>query len=72
MKPQDIIFIFCYILLVFISRKNSNFLVISGLFFILVAVPLYYLQIFFTAERLIIYSLILIATNIIVGFLPRK
>jgi len=54
MKPQDIIFIL--ILLFLIYKRDVRLIVIFGLGCIILSIPFYMNWIFFTAERLTIYS----------------
>jgi hypothetical protein len=55
MKPQDIFFLITVCFLLY-KRKPVLF-IWAGLFFLLLAVPLFVTQIFFTAERLTWYAL---------------
>lgn len=54
MKPQDIIFIITLLgLLIF---RKSNYFVFAGIFSLLLAIPLFANQIFFTAQHLTYYA----------------
>lgn len=55
MKIQDILFLVVLIFLFF--KKDSKLSLFFGLGSIFVSIPLFYLQIFFTAQHLIWYSL---------------
>lgn len=63
MKPQDIVFVVLLIVLLFF--RNSRLLVVSGVVCFLVSAPLFYLQVFFTAQRLIAYGVGFIFIGII-------
>lgn len=54
MKPQDILFIL--VLIAILWKRNPKNSVIAGLICLILAIPLFQFQIFFTAERLIIYA----------------
>lgn len=54
MKIQDILFLVVLIFLIF--KKDSRLSLYAGVGSILLSIPLFYLQIFFTAEHLIWYS----------------
>lgn len=54
MKPQDILFFF--ILLFLIYKKSQKLAVFSGLICIVIAIPLFSFWVFFTAERLTWYA----------------
>lgn len=54
MKIQDVIFIFV-LLFLFFSRKNQ-WLTSVGICCLVLAIPLFTLQIFFTAERMVYYA----------------
>ena len=54
MKPQDIIFIIT--LLVLVIFRKSNYFVFAGIFSLLVAIPLFANQIFFSAQHLTYYA----------------
>lgn len=63
MKIQDILFLIVLIGLLF-KHKESFFLTVGILCF-LISIPLFYLQVFFTAERLVWYGLLFILIEII-------
>ena len=54
MKIQDILFL--VVLIFLIIKRDSKLSLYFGLGSIIVSIPLFYLQIFFTAEHLIWYS----------------
>ena len=54
MKPQDILFFL--VLIVVIVLKKPKLSVSMGLVCLLLAIPLFYLQIFFTAQHLTWYA----------------
>jgi hypothetical protein len=54
MKPQDILFII--ILIAFFVGRKPKYVVILGLICLLISLPLFQLQIFFTAQRLVQYA----------------
>jgi hypothetical protein len=73
MKIQDIIFLILFVILLFKHKENS--FVALGLLCFLLAMPLFYLYIFFTAERLIDYGVLLILTEVtfkLIGFMRNK
>jgi hypothetical protein len=63
MKIQDILFLIIFLGLLF--KHKDNWFLSLGLFCLLLAVPFFYLYIFFTAERLIYYAFLLILTDVI-------
>jgi len=63
MKIQDILFIVLFAILLFKHKENS-FLSL-GLLCLLFAIPLFYFWIFFTAERLVWYGVLLILVEVI-------
>ena len=54
MKSQDIIFV--VVLIILISLRKSNYLVIAGLLALLIAIPLFNRHIFYTAQHLTYYA----------------
>lgn len=54
MKPQDIVFIIGFLLILY--KRNSNLSVAVGIILLLFSMPLFSLWIFFTAERLVMYA----------------
>jgi len=53
-KIQDILFLAIFAFLIY--KKDSRLFLASGLISILISIPLFYLQIFFTAQHLIWYA----------------
>lgn len=54
MKPQDIVFLGILAILIFF--KNPKLLVVAGLASFILAIPLFTMHIFFTAQRLAMYG----------------
>lgn len=54
MKIQDIIFFLVLFFLIF--KKNPRWMIIAGLIFLALSIPLFSFWIFFTAERLTWYA----------------
>jgi hypothetical protein len=70
-KIQDIIFLAFFAFLIY--KKDSKLFLASGLVSILLAIPLFYLQIFFTAQHLIYYAFaFLLSASIIILFKESK
>jgi hypothetical protein len=63
MKIQDILFLVFFVILLFKHKENS--FVAFGLGCFLLAMPFFYLYIFFTAERLVYYGVLLILAEIV-------
>jgi len=75
MKIQDIIFLVLLVILLFKHKENS--FVAFGLGCFLLAIPFFYLYIFFTAERLVYYGALLVLVEVLFkliqfGIKPRK
>jgi len=75
MKIQDILFLVLLVILLFKHKENS--FVAFGLLCFLLAMPFFYLYIFFTAERLVYYGVALVLVEILFkllqfGIKPRK
>jgi hypothetical protein len=68
MKPQDILFLLILAFLVF--KRKPRLIIVIGLSCIFVAIPLFYFQVFFTAQRLISYAALLVFVAIV--FMLRK
>lgn len=62
MKIQDILFLASFAILLYKHKENS--FVVSGLICFLLAMPLFYFWIFFTAERFILYGFVLILVEV--------
>lgn len=54
MKPQDIVYLLICSFLLY--KRNPRLFALFGLGFLVIALPLFYFQIFFTAERLTWYA----------------
>jgi len=54
MKPQDIFLIIIFVVLLW--KSNPKWSLFSGLSLLILSFPLFVIQIFFTAERFIMYS----------------
>jgi len=70
MKIQDILFLVAFLFLIF--KRDSKLSLYFGLGSILVSIPLFYFQVFFTAERLIWYSFAFIVLSIIVMIFKER
>lgn len=67
MKIQDILFIIIVLMLLYKHKENSFLLL--GLVCLLIAIPLFYFYIFFTAERLVWYGILLILIECVYKFI---
>jgi uncharacterized membrane protein YhhN len=63
MKIQDILFLVVFAVLLFKHKENS--FVAFGLGCFLLAMPFFYLYIFFTAERLVYYGVLLVLAEVV-------
>jgi hypothetical protein len=63
MKPQDILFVFIVLFLWFMRKRHG--LVLGALGMIAASIPLFSFHIFFTAQRLIYYAVLLLAIQCI-------
>jgi len=70
MKIQDIFFLLAFIFLIF--KRDSKLSLLFGLGSILISIPLFYFQIFFTAEHLIWYSFVFIALSVFLMIFKEK
>ncbi len=71
MKPQDLLFIIALAVLMY--KRNPMWLVVGGVVFVLLSIPLFQLQIFFTAQRLVMYAAaFLLAAVILLWFKKGK
>lgn len=70
MKPQDTIFFIIFVLVFF--KKDPRIAAVFGLLCIIIAIPLFALWIFFTAQRLIWYAALLIFLSIVFYLLENK
>jgi hypothetical protein len=69
MKPQDIIFLIAFLLVVY--KRNFRLSVGIGLVCLLFAAPLFAKWIFFTAERLVYYAAGFIVLGIVLATLGK-
>jgi hypothetical protein len=70
MKIQDVLFLVTLFFLIF--KRDSKLSLYFGLGSILVSIPLFYFQVFFTAEHLIWYSAAFISLSIILMIFKEK
>lgn len=70
MKPQDIIFIF--ILIILLYKRKAEWFVYAGLACLIVSAPLFYFQIFFTAQRLTHYAVAFFTIAVLIYILKLK
>ena len=70
MKPQDIVFVIVLIILLFFRREKV--LVIAGLLCLLLSIPLFATQIFFTAQRLTYYAAGFFFISVILSILKLR
>lgn len=70
MKPQDIIFFIIFAVLTY--KRSSKLLVVTGLLFLLLSIPLFSLWIFFTAERLTWYAASLFLVAILINIVKAR
>jgi len=65
MKPQDIILLI--LIVVTLIRPRVKFISALGIIFMLLSIPLFYMQIFFTAQHLIWYAILCFSIAIVVS-----
>jgi len=70
MKPQDIIFIL--ILIILLYKRKVEWFVYAGLACLIVSTPLFYFQIFFTAQRLTYYAVAFFTTAVLIYIFKLK
>ncbi len=70
MKPQDILFFIAFI--VFIVLRKPKPLVILGLICMIVSIPLFSSWVFFTAQRLVYYSVVFLTAASLILIYKRK
>jgi hypothetical protein len=63
MKPQDIVFIIVFLMLLW--KRRDSWFTIAGLILLGLAIPLYASWTFFTAQRFVIYGAVLLTVSII-------
>lgn len=70
MKPQDVLF---FVVFAFLSLRKPHWLLYGGLLCLVLAIPLFSLWIFFTAERLTWYAAAFFLSFILISlFKPHK
>jgi len=69
-KPQDILFIIVLILL--LIKRSPKLFVSAGIVCLLLAIPLYYKWIFFTAQRFTLYAFVLILLAILFNLIRMR
>lgn len=65
MKPQDILFIIVLVGLLFKFWRKPQIIIIAGTVCLIASIPLFSVWIFFTAQRLVYYSLGFLTLGII-------
>lgn len=70
MKPQDIIWLVVFVILILLRKEKLA--VIVGLTCLLLAMPLYIRQVFFTAQRLVLYGASFIFLSSMLLLIKRK
>lgn len=62
-KPQDILFVISIVILLY--KKDYRLFIASGIFSLVISMPLFAKWIFFTAERLTWYSMVFFSVAIV-------
>jgi len=70
MKIQDILFLFVLAFLIY--KRDSRLSLIFGLGALALSIPLFYLQIFFTAQHLVYYALAFILLAVLIMIFKEK
>ena len=70
MKIQDLSFLI--VLAALLYKKDSKLFLISGLGSLILSIPLFYFQIFFTAQHLVYYSFAFILIGIILMLIKKE
>lgn len=71
MKPQDILFII--VLIILLGLRKPRLLVMAGLVCLGLSMPLFSLQVFFTAQKLVVYAVsFMLSAIVLFGFQGRK
>lgn len=70
MKPQDIIFVIVFLLL--LAIRKPRFLVAVGLLCLIFAIPLFAFWIFFTAQRLTYYAAVFFLAAVILHLVQNR
>lgn len=69
MKPQDIVFIIFFFLLLW--KRRAKWFTIAGLICLSFAIPLYASWIFFTAQRLVMYGACLLCVSLMIQIFEK-
>jgi hypothetical protein len=69
-KIQDILFLLGLFFLIY--KKDSRLSLIVGISLLFVAIPLFFLQIFFTAQHLVYYSAAFILLSVFIMIFKEK
>ena len=72
MKIQDILFIILLILPFIVKRANARVFIILGIVMIMLSAPFFYMWIFFTAQRLVMYGAGFILVGIVLMFIKQR
>ena len=72
MKIQDILFIILLILPFIVKRANARVFIILGIVMIMLSAPFFYMRIFFTAQRLVMYGAGFILVGIVLMFIKQR
>jgi len=72
MKIQDILFVVLLILPFIIKRANARVFIILGIVMIMLSAPFFYMWIFFTAQRLVMYGAGFILVGIVLMFIKQR
>lgn len=70
MKIQDLSFVVILVLL--LLKRDSKLFVVSGIICLTLSIPLFYMQIFFTAQHLVYYSFAFILLSVIFMIIKEK
>lgn len=70
MKIQDILFLFVLAFLIY--KRDSRLSLVFGLGALALSIPLFYLQIFFTAQHLVYYALAFILLAVLIMIFKEK
>lgn len=70
MKPQDILFVIALVVLLW--RRNPREIALAGIICLLIAMPLFYKWVFFTAQRLTYYAVAFFAISTILHLINLR
>ncbi len=70
MKPQDIVFLLAFAILIW--KRRTDWMVIVGILCLVVSMPLFATWIFFTAQRLVVYAFVLFITAVIIMLVSQN